>query len=472
MRFKCFAAATVSLAVAFGAFLYADAAPPVQSDISSMFDSLQGEGTAEDPYLVCSESELLHIADRINAGDTAYASAYYRQTAPIALTAFAPIGTAENPFSGTYDGQGYPVRFEAVPTFTDTAYAGLFGYANKASFLNIVLVGDLSVTDSKEEELFAGLLCGYYTSARRGDAYIRNCEALGNVTAQTSSGTAYAGGLIGQMRLSGGTVAFSDCYAEGNVASTGKYSAFSGGICGFTRAATGSVVTYTRCIFNGEASSEGKTVSGYSGGITGYFMQDGAWISSLSSLLADENYNLSDCAASGSICANGALETHLGSLSGYVNSDVTANNVYAALSSAAYSKNTLNGKAVEAETLFSSDFFADTLNFDVTGTWIPLADKSGARLKSEYIELIRIRLAADQPQTLRFQPINCEEGLFTAAFYDDSGRMLHARSVAFSSETPTFFTTLPENAGNYRVFLFADSKSLRPLIAKPLDLTA
>ena len=108
----------------------------------------------------------------------------------------------------------------------------------------------------------------------------------------------------------------------------------------------------------------------------------------------------------------------------------------------------------------------------MTGTWIPLADKSGARLKSEYIELIRIRLAADQPQTLRFQPINCEEGLFTAAYYDDSGRMLHARSVAFSSETPTFFTTLPENAGNYRVFLFADSKSLRPLIAKTLDLTA
>lgn len=90
MRFNCFAAVTASLALAFGSFFGVGAAQPIQADISTMFDSLQGEGTVENPYLVQNAADLCRMAALVNGGDTAYASACYRQTAPLVLTEHTP----------------------------------------------------------------------------------------------------------------------------------------------------------------------------------------------------------------------------------------------------------------------------------------------------------------------------------------------------------------------------------------------
>ena len=450
------------------------AAPAVQTVLLAEY-APEGDGTAENPYLADSAETLAYISERINAGDSDFAGAFYRQTAPIVLTSHIPIGTADTPFSGTYDGDGYPVTFEHVPTYTDVSYLGLFGYAQQANFLNVVVTGELSADTQNGQTLYAGLLCGFYKGTKRVERKIRGCEAIGNVTAYTNGAAVYAGSLIGCMRLDSGKTAFTDCYAEVQIVASSVSTAFVGGLCGFTRAVTGGLISYSHCAFNGSVENMGNSKIVYAGGITGYFKQDEtAWLVSSGSdkavLSEEQPQSIVYSAVKARMNVSGSSETHAGSLSGFEDGTAAAGN-YVCIPGLTPSSNTLNGESVTEDTLFDRDFLTETMGFDLNGTWLALADKSGMRLVSKYAELIRTPLATDRKNILRFQPVNLEKGLFTAAFYDDSGRICAARSLSFDGKDETFHTTLPEGTNTFRVFLFSDNVSLIPLLRKPLSLT-
>ena len=469
MRFNCFAAVTASLALAFGSFFGVGAAQPIQADISTMFDSLQGEGTVENPYLVQNAADLCRMAALVNGGDTAYASACYRQTAPLVLTEHTPIGSEEFPFCGSYDGGGFPIVFETVPTFSDGSYVGFFGYAKQASFSNMVLVGDLRADSA--EDLNIGFLCGYYTAEKNGAYKIQNCEVLGQMTAKAES--VLAGGLIGQVRLKNGTLTVSDCYSEIALSANGAQTAFAGGLFGFAHASGSAVLRMSACVANGAVASTVREsyALAYGGGLIGYFYQDDGWIHTASLAgLYEETYSLSGCAFRGTVTAGGGSSRYRGALIGYANGAVTVNKCYSCAAELVPTNSSENGQSVLREDLFDAAFLTENLGLDLIKSWICLADASGLRLVSRHKELLRLQSASNSSETLRFQPINVENGLFAAAFYGADGKVTGARSLAFS-EAAAFAVTVPEGAESFRVFLFADCRSLKPLLRKPLSFT-
>ena len=76
-----------------------------------------GEGTEANPYQINTAEELALLAKKVNAGETSYASAYYRLTADIVLNEsledtpneWTAIGTDTTPFTGTFDGDGHTI---------------------------------------------------------------------------------------------------------------------------------------------------------------------------------------------------------------------------------------------------------------------------------------------------------------------------------------------------------------------------
>jgi len=107
-----------------------------------------------------------------------------------------PIGTPANPFTGTFDGQGYEVRnlFINRPAERDVA---LFGAVGEAVVIKDIGVVNADVTG----QWYVGNLVGTHYGT------VSNSHSTGSVT-----GEGYVGGLVGG---SSGTV--SNSYSAGNV---------------------------------------------------------------------------------------------------------------------------------------------------------------------------------------------------------------------------------------------------------------
>ena len=200
---------------------------------------------------------------------------------------WTPIGNS-NPFSGTFDGQGYDVSGIYINTYNGDC--GLFSY-NKGTIKNV------GVTNSyiKGHSLVGGVCSD-------NDGTISNCHNSGTVSGNTFvggvcgsnigsisncynsgkvSGNSYVGGVCGQNyvtisncynsgNISGGdeiggvcgrnpTGTISDCYNSGTI--SGKHNI--GGVCGNFNGNTG---TISDCYNSGAVSGTG-TVGGVCGGI-------------------------------------------------------------------------------------------------------------------------------------------------------------------------------------------------------------
>ena len=124
----------------------------------------QGQGTEQNPYLISNASEFLWIN---NDND-----AYYVQTANITnLGNFAQMTAIIQTFSGTYDGGGYSITYNATFTAnTDNVALGLFGIATGTIKNLNITSSSLTVSGNKSARI--GLLCGYLNGTR---AIITNC---------------------------------------------------------------------------------------------------------------------------------------------------------------------------------------------------------------------------------------------------------------------------------------------------------
>lgn len=97
---------------------------------------------------------------------------------------FAPIGTIEQPFEGTFDGNGYKITNISFGD-TDADYVGLFGVIEDAVIENVSIEGiEVSGND------YVGTLVGFAQGSAKS---IANC----NISNATVTGKNYAGGLIG-----------------------------------------------------------------------------------------------------------------------------------------------------------------------------------------------------------------------------------------------------------------------------------
>lgn len=244
----------------------------------------QGQGTVQNPYLISNASEFLWIN---NDND-----AYYVQTANITnLGNFTQTTAIIQTFSGTYDGGGYSITYNA--TFTSTANntpLGLFGIVT-GTIKNLNVVNS-TIGASGEKTANIGLLCGHLNGS---NALISNCNinggeiiavnfsdeagarvSTGSLVGKASgnskieycsssckvSGYGYVGGIVGQLEGSGvygcsfmGKVSAAHngggiLDALGGLFGTGR-GAYAGGIVGFADNSS----TIDLCYANAEVSS-------------------------------------------------------------------------------------------------------------------------------------------------------------------------------------------------------------------------
>lgn len=196
-------------------------------------------------YELSTELHMLWFAKNFSSGED---SAVLMDNIDMKDAQWTPIGTADKPFSGNFDGNGHTISGLNY----SGEYAGLFGYINNGTISNIKLA---------DSSFANGTASGGICAVNNGGT-IEN-SAVDNVA--VSGGT--AGGICGQ---NSGTI--TDCFFSGNVSSDGKY----GGICGSNSGTIRSTVSLyagaavgentngsiTNCLYNIDIAGRQKFGSG------------------------------------------------------------------------------------------------------------------------------------------------------------------------------------------------------------------
>lgn len=159
----------------------------LKSNLKLKPPTFRGMGTLQNPYRIDNEIQLVLLATLVNAGNSTFMSAVYKQTKNLDLTALSwtPIGNLTYKFSGIYDGDGWKISNLSIPS--NLTYAGLFGYAQNAMFRYIGL------ESGTIRGQFAGGICGYAAGSVFSQCY-NKASVLGTATGNVTTST---GGIVG-----------------------------------------------------------------------------------------------------------------------------------------------------------------------------------------------------------------------------------------------------------------------------------
>ena len=162
---------------------------------------------------------------------------------------WTPVGTSNEPFKGTFDGNGHKITGLKI---TSGSYIGLFGYVGEgATIKNVNLVG---------ANVFGVKRVGALIGQIKGNATVSNCtvDSTSHVTGSDSN----TGGLIGEAAGDGITVKLETLINYATVTNTeSEGPSRAAGI--IAQVTSGANVTITKCVNNGAIT----TNNGYAGGI-------------------------------------------------------------------------------------------------------------------------------------------------------------------------------------------------------------
>lgn len=187
------AAGLVSVSVAAGVLVTAVSPASATGGLCASYPG-SGSGTAGDPYLVSTATELAALDACANAGQTS--GAYFKQTAPISLAGYAnwdPIGTGNSSgtrFSGIYDGGCFAIDGLTI-TSSGADYNGLFSALGGAIAKNILMTNVSVATGRGRTGGLAGNVSG---------TTVKNVSISGSV-----SGSSQVGLLSGAVTTGTGT---------------------------------------------------------------------------------------------------------------------------------------------------------------------------------------------------------------------------------------------------------------------------
>lgn len=196
-------------------------------------------------YELSSKLHMLWFAKNFSSGED---SAVLMDNIDMKDAEWTPIGTADKPFSGNFDGNGHTISGLNY----SGEYAGLFGYMNNGTISNIKLA-DSSFANGTA----SGGICAVNNGGTIENSAVDNVAVSGRT----------AGGICGQ---NSGTI--TDCFFSGNVSSDRKY----GGICGSNSGTIKSTVSLyagaavgentngsiTNCLYNIDIAGRQKFGSG------------------------------------------------------------------------------------------------------------------------------------------------------------------------------------------------------------------
>ena len=243
--------------------------------LPSFAAGLNGSGTADSPYLIGTEAELIAFRDKVNGGES---GAYAKLTANISLTGYwSAIGVQDTPYTGTFDGDGHSIT-NFMTSYYDP-HSALFGYSSGT-------IQNLTV-DTGNNYLFGGDFAAAICVVNRGT--IQNCNSKGYIYGYTDkafvggiaavnfgtishcTNTALVGG-VGADACGGGIVGVSASGSVTNCTNTGSVTVWDGGKQP-TELCTGGIVglnyqsTIDQCTNQGIINSD--STQGYTGGVAG-----------------------------------------------------------------------------------------------------------------------------------------------------------------------------------------------------------
>ncbi len=244
---------------------------------SNSAEFLGGLGTAERPYIIKTKEHLNNIRN--------YRSAHFLMIADIEFTeadfvegsdfhndgtGWQPIGiSSSKAFTGNFDGNGHTITGLKINiASSSTIYAGLFGYVEYAEIKNLGMIDSEIQAETTSGTVYAGSIVGSAC-----ETTITGCYSTGSVTATstpTGSAKSCAGGIAGNA-FSDTTITncYNTCSVRAASISTDSAKSYAGGIVGNT-----SRVTISNCyntgIVTAEATSSSSTGDANAGGIVGY----------------------------------------------------------------------------------------------------------------------------------------------------------------------------------------------------------
>lgn len=157
---------------------------------------IAGNGTPEEPYQISTQDQLNHV--RVHLGEGAFfvmtndiiitkdfeptAQAFLSAAADWSNSNFQPIGTKDNPFVGTFSGNGYKIESlyimgtvpsaELVGTRELASYAGLFGSVAESSVISNLKINNSQIYGKDYTGGVAGYNLGTIRNAGVGETAI------------------------------------------------------------------------------------------------------------------------------------------------------------------------------------------------------------------------------------------------------------------------------------------------------------
>ena len=230
----------------------------------------------DNTFLLSSPQDVLDFAQMVNSG-LRNINGIVTGDLDFEGVSVTPIGTAQYPFIGTFDGQMHTISNLVIKTSRD--YTGLFGIVSGgATIRNLILDASCSISGAA----FVGLIGGSNGSGRV------TMECLGNEGSVTASAQ-NAGGIFGCNMHAAATPVFLNCYVTGPV----KGARESGQLTGYAG--------------NGQATNcycSGKVEGVYYKDMSDAMLRGGPKSSNCYSIYADKNAKVitSEQVASGELC--------------------------------------------------------------------------------------------------------------------------------------------------------------------------
>ena len=290
--------------------------------LSMMVGSLVGTPGLELRVHAGNEPEMDHNTYQISSlEDLLYAAEHpdknYILTQDIQISEqsdWEPIGTAQTPFSGVFDGAGHTITIDMEKVEEEEAIhtVGLFGYVSGT-------VANLTVDGSLDADIYAGYVGSVAGNLVGGTLY--NCTSDVDITVQDSEGICHVGGLVGGISTKGnpsGTL--QNCTNNGdlNVLSRnggspeklgnddlekGTNGAI-GGLVGFVSAHSKAQIN--ACVNNGDVT------------VTNWKNNVGGIVGQTSSNDSDTIANITSCANKGDLTVNNLQGERAAGIIGYI----------------------------------------------------------------------------------------------------------------------------------------------------------
>ena len=189
---------------------------------------LSGAGTNSDPYLIGSTDDWETFTAIVQNGHGD--GKYFKLTADISVTTMA--GTSEQPFKGTFDGNGKTLT---VDISSSEQGAAPFHYVTAATIKNLTVGGTVAATAYHAAGLVG--ICS-------GTLLVTGCAVATNISA-----SGYAGGIVGHSGSN--TINIRNSYYSGTISGFTNYA---GGLIGWGDAQT---LNMSNCLFRGTFTPAG-----------------------------------------------------------------------------------------------------------------------------------------------------------------------------------------------------------------------